>query len=213
MQTTVYAQNEADLAYSKTTLKDTIYNVRNVIGFIPSKAEKINGWAIGWLTLGAYEHRHDSVIVNGVYTNLSPMAVLLAGMSLPYLVATPFLKETYSESSPFYTDSIIENKINGVSVSLMELSDRFTVNGVQFALIGLNMFKVNGFSANLGFSQYQSMQGVVIAGILNRTNKGTGIQIGLVNVAQDFKGIQIGLWNKNGNRSLPIINMKFRKNK
>jgi hypothetical protein len=212
MQNTVNAQNRADSVNSKTTLRDTIYNVQNVIGFIPSKAEKINGWAVGWLMLGAKEHLHDSVIINGIYTNPSPIAVILGVMALPYLVVSPFLKETYSDSLPVYTDSIIENKINGVGLSVIELSDRYTVNGAQFALIALNMFKVNGFSANLGFSEYQYMNGVVIAGVLNQTYKGKGVQIGFINVAQDFRGVQIGLWNKNGKRGFPIINMKFKKN-
>ena len=45
----------------------------------------------------------------------------------------------------------------------------------------------------------------------NKTKKGNGLQIGLVNVAKEMRGVQIGLWNKTGKRGLPIINMSWGK--
>jgi hypothetical protein len=56
----------------------------------------------------------------------------------------------------------------------------------------------------------QKFNGIMISGILNWTDYGTGIQIGLFNRAYKMKGVQIGLWNKIGKRGFPIINMGFR---
>jgi hypothetical protein len=40
-----------------------------------------------------------------------------------------------------------------------------------------------------------------------------GLQIGFVNKTIKLKGFQIGLWNKNGERSLPLINWNFKDEK
>src|SRR4051812_12475478 len=74
-------------------LKDSPYkknNVKNVIGFVPSKADQINGLAVGWLMLGAYEK--DSMSINGFYLNPSPIQLLFGVAALPYIIATPFMK-------------------------------------------------------------------------------------------------------------------------
>jgi phage replication-related protein YjqB (UPF0714/DUF867 family) len=85
------------------------------------------------------------------------------------------------------------------------------MQGVQIAALGSRMGKLNGFSANLVFSDYQYLNGVMVAGIFNKTKKGGGLQIGLVNISKEMRGVQIGLWNKIGKRGLPIINMSLKK--
>ena len=50
----------------------------------------------------------------------------------------------------------------------------------------------------------------MISGILNKTNRGKGLQIGLINSATKLNGIQIGLWNRIGEKGFPLINMNFK---
>ena len=135
------------------------------------------------------------------------------------IVMTPFalfMPETYQKNDDFWEYETVRgvhmsNRLNGVSIAMLELTDDFCMQGVQIAALGSKMGKLNGFSANLVCSDYQYLNGVVISGVYNKTKKGNGLQIGLVNVAKEIRGVQIGLWNKTGKRGLPIINMSFKK--
>jgi hypothetical protein len=188
--------------------------IRNVIGFVPSKADKINGWTIGWLLLEENNNECDSVIINGFYTNISP-AQIAGVMLIPYMIAAPFeLKAKELKMCNLDTNRIIiENKINGISIGILEIADWYVVNGIQISGLTHSMYKLNGLSISLGESFYDSFKGVMISGLLNQTVDGKGLQIGLVNSSKNMTGVQIGLWNRIGNRGLPIINMSFRKKK
>jgi hypothetical protein len=37
-----------------------------------------------------------------------------------------------------------------------------------------------------------------------------GMQLGILNLAEELRGFQIGLWNRNARRALPFINWQFR---
>jgi hypothetical protein len=189
--------------------------IRNIIGFIPSKADAINGLAIGWLELGAYEDKKDSVIINGVYSNISPLQFFVGAISIPYLIISPFNKDIFKETfgDVNSVNKEYENRINGVSLSFLEGSDRYVVNGLQVSVLFHNMYKLHGFSATIGASFYSSFNGLMISGLFNNTKYGKGLQIGLINRSYNLTGLQIGLWNRIGNRSLPIINMRFKKQK
>lgn len=183
--------------------------IRNVAWYIPSKADQINGWAIGWLMLGAFEK--DSVTINGFYTNISPLPALIIGFGLPYIIAAPFMKR----KSEYWTEldsNIYGSHINGIAISfIMEEADTYIVNGLQISGISHGMYKLNGLSLTLGLSDYASFKGVMISGLNNNATHGKGLQIGLINRAKNLTGIQIGLWNRIGKRGLPFINMSFKK--
>jgi hypothetical protein len=85
--------------------------------------------------------------------------------------------------------------------------------------------KMHGVSLNGGIYQSVSSKGLVvtgsqsivdefngvlISGLRNKSIKGKGLQVSLLNVCKHMKGIQIGLWNVNSKRKLPLINWSFR---
>lgn len=205
-------------AFSQTvedTLKSDINDqpprkVRNVIGFMPSKVDAINGLALGYeLTLGINEEKKDSVIINGLCINLAPMQIIFGAMAIPYLISAPF-------SNSFSSDTInpkFENRLNGISIGIFESSDRYVIHGLQISGLFHKMYKLHGLSITLGAGVYNSFDGVMISGYINNTQKGKGLQIGLINKTESITGVQIGLWNKIGKRGLPIINMSFKKKK
>jgi len=191
--------------------------VRNAIGFAPSKANQINGWAIGWSSsVDDFHVDIDSIKINGLYTNIPVIQVLVIGFMIPYAIGSIFNPKTYVDlieninSFPEYYDGI-EDSMNGVSLSVIDFSDEFVVNGTQITLLYHDMAELNGFSLTLGGARYVSFDGVMISGILNNTNQGKGVQLGLINRAKNMRGIQIGLWNRIGKRGLPFINFSFRK--
>ena len=185
----------------------------HVIGFVPSKARVTNGWAIGWSTSLNYCASMENIRVNGLYTNVSPFQMLLAGAAIAMTPVALFIPETYQKNENFwdYDTVSINNQLNGVAIGLFEVSDDFCMQGVQITALYHSLGKLNGFSANLVYSDYQYLNGVMISGVYNKTKKGKGLQIGLVNMAKEMRGVQIGLWNKTGKRGLPIINISFKK--
>ena len=182
----------------------------NVIGFVPSNAKVTNGWAIGWNVGLVYCSYNDSVQINGLHTNISPLQFFFAAFMLPMLPFALLHEGFYLYREHDNYDSIIDKRLNGVSIGLFELGDDFCVQGLQITGLYHGMGKLNGLSITLGASSYQYFNGVMISGIQNKTKKGNGVQVGLTNKAKEMQGIQIGLWNKIGKRGLPIINMSFK---
>jgi len=216
----------------------------NVVGFIPSKAHVTNGWAIGWAIIDGYDMidgydlDRDSVRINGLYTNISPLPVFGFAMSLPYILNI-FNPKTYknlfskdvshnADSSKYVNsipDSILgKHKMNGVSIGTLEIGDGFAFQGLQITALAHSADKLNGVSLTTLGSGYKQFKGVMISGLLNWTDSGTGLQlglinrmdtgvglqVGLINTSKKMRGVQIGLWNKIGNRGFPIINMRFK---
>jgi hypothetical protein len=185
--------------------------VRNIVGFVPSNANIINGWAIGWLMLDASLHKKDSILINGFYSNISPVQIYLGAMAIPYTILSPLTDVGVKElDSPDTINRGFKSRINGLSLSLLEFSESYEINGVQISAICHNTYKLQGVSITVGLSSCISFSGLALAGYLNNTRAGKGVQIGLINRANHFKGIQIGLWNKIGKRSIPFINMSFK---
>ena len=60
-------------------------------------------------------------------------------------------------------------------------------------------------------NSYNILNGLMISGLSNVIDKGKGVQIGLINHANNLIGVQIGLWNRNGKRGLPFINIGFKR--
>jgi len=196
-------------------MEDYKNKTRNIIGLVPSNARVTNGWAIGWCTsLDCYCAYMDSIRINGLYTNISPLQIIIAGMTIAMTPFALFMPDTYKKRNEYfwvYDTVSINNQLNGVSIGLFELTEDFCMQGVQITALGSKMGKLNGFLVTLVYSDYEYLNGVIVSGIFNKTKKGNGLQIGLVNIAKEMRGVQIGLWNKIGKRGLPIINMSFKK--
>ncbi|RLD27171.1 MAG: hypothetical protein DRI54_01520 [Bacteroidetes bacterium] len=206
-----------DNSIDTTLIEDNSRLVRNVVGFAPSKANQINGWAIGWSSsVDDFHADIDSIKINGLYTNIPVIQALIIGWMVPYAIGSIFNPKTYVSlyeninSFPEYYSGI-DDSMNGVSISVFDFSDEFVVNGTQITLFYHDMAELNGFSLTIGGARYVSFDGVMISGILNNTNQGKGVQLGLINRTKNMRGIQIGLWNRIGKRGLPFINFSFRK--
>jgi hypothetical protein len=135
-------------------------------------------------------------------------------MMVPRLIGLPFNKVFRENFNSFDTiDTKGINKINGVSLCVFEMGDRYAVNGLQLSLFTQILNRVHGFSAAVLISQYDEFKGVMCSGLLNKARIGKGLQFGLINNTQSMYGMQIGLVNKIGHRTLPLINMRFKKKK
>ncbi|ADR23421.1 hypothetical protein MATR_27290 [Marivirga tractuosa] len=185
----------------------------NVIGLVPSKARVTNGWAIGWeASLDNHCVHMDSIRINGLHTNVFLPQAYIAAMSL---IMAPFyprmLLENFDIDTLTYDDLLIRHKLNGVSISLFEFGKQFAIQGLHVTAFFYNVDKLNGVSITSIAGKYKHFNGVMISGILNKTNNGKGLQIGLINSAAQLNGMQIGLWNRIGKRGFPLINMNFKK--
>jgi hypothetical protein len=205
-----FSQNVKDSL--KNRKNDTVsLNVRNIVGFVPSKANVINGWAIGWLMLGGLDNDNTSKTINGYYTNLSPVQLFWGIMLVPRLLFIPFNMRKYCEDIDM-TDTTFKNsnQINGLALSIVDESETYLVNGMQATLLNHGLYKLNGVSITAGTSSYYSFRGLMISGIFNLTHTGKGLQIGLINRTNTMTGVQIGLWNQIGTGGFPFINLSFK---
>ena len=114
-------------------------------------------------------------------------------------------------------------KVTGISAALF-LQYLYNMDGISFAVLGNlfekhngialspmgnEAFKASGIHVGLG-NEARIFNGLQIGAINTITMDGVGLQIGIWNTSKNFKGIQLGLWNKNSERSLPIINWNFK---
>lgn len=187
----------------------------NIIGFIPCNARITNGLGIGWSsTISDYCAHMDSIRINGTYINFSPFQVFVAGAGITMLPFVLFMPETYRNleaDTSIYIESKTGNQLNGLGISLFEIGDDFTFNGLHILILANSSEKLNGVSATLFYNEYKKFTGVMLSGVYNKTIEGKGLQIGLVNNSKKMTGLQIGLWNKIGKRGLPFLNMSFKK--
>lgn len=174
-----------------------------IIGFSPSKNnQNINGVLI------KYFDEIDSEIspkkVNGIGFGLNPL-----GVFFPILVLVSIPEIDKWSIDDIGSTAIPEkmNKINGLQLSIINMESTVT-NGIEVN-ISSNLGApsvINGFAISPLFNLHHKQNGIAIATFANVGAKCRGLQIGLFNNCSDFKGLQIGFWNKNGKRSLPIIN-------
>jgi hypothetical protein len=201
-----------DSSYVET--EDETFRQLNGVGFVPSKANQINGLAIGWLFMGFHPFDNDGYEINGLYLNPSPVQAVFAAFAAPYLVLSPLLNRKRRKSQPKF-DSITWNiapatsKVNGVAIDLLELGDEVQVNGIQVSGLGHVMHGHRGVSLAGLFNASERARGFQLAGLFNSTDDMKGLQIGLVNTAVEMKGVQIGLWNQIGRRGFPLIHVRL----
>src|SRR6218665_430864 len=159
-----------------------------------------------------------NVVTNGVRVELFGLGILL-----PLIPQSPI-----AETEERFREQLSEppsEKVNGIALSLTGTGCDCRVNGFTAGLIGQFLREVNGVSASylslvhshkgaqlalVGSANYQ-MYGLQAGFVGNSSVRARGVPIGIYNEAKDLRGIQIGVWNKNGRRSLPIINWQFKK--
>lgn len=195
--------------------KHSASGANNVLGFVPTHHRITNGLALGYSVDLDYCKDLDSVRINGVYVNISPLQPLGMLMMLPMLPYA-IVKKTQrdeKEAISYVQDSLIANhKLNGLAIGVLEHGDGFCMQGLQVSLLFHHMDQLNGLSISSLVGNYYHFKGLMISGIYNSAHKGKGVQLGLVNKAKEMRGIQVGLWNSNGRRSLPFINWQFKPN-
>ncbi|OJJ22583.1 hypothetical protein BKI52_07850 [marine bacterium AO1-C] len=180
---------------------DTTYRVKNIFGFLPTKADKINGLAIGAFASNfkqTKDNEYATLKINGLCIEFMPLSWWgFVG-----------LKEKAPDSTQLDLESDV---LNGLGVSFDKVS------------VG----KMNGLQVSVGFNWIEEVRGVCVSSVrnftykcngvsiasMNKSFRTRGVQIGLYNKATDLRGFQFGLWNVNGKRSLPFINWQFGKNK
>lgn len=186
--------------------KVTKPKVKNVLGFTPTKANKINGLALGISFKNSLSsvaaHKRD-LVINGLNLGLNPFG----------LYAWPFAEEfrPYEHSIEYYDKVLAQaskSRINGMSVSIFHASAT-KIQGLNIAASVISVDEINGVSISGLSNLAYKLRGVSIAIVKNKVVKAHGIQIGLYNKATDLRGFQFGLWNVNGRRSLPFINWQF----
>ncbi len=104
-----------------------------------------------------------------------------------------------------YTD-----KVNGLTTGLLLCFNR-RVNGLSIGGVFGNISAVvKGVQVGGLMNGSTEMNGLQI-GVINEASFLKGLQIGLVNRATSMQGVQIGFINMSGKRTLPFINLGFKK--
>ena len=195
---------------------------KQTIGITPSNEHRIiSGLAIG-LTAHPWSTWNDTtyVRVNGLNIEVGPLGII-GGIwgTMHGLIGD---KDSLGHKSSFfsydYEDTLSSRypkygtTINGVSFSFGGTEDTYN-NGVFINGFSGYSYKTNGIQISGLINYADEFNGVMIAGICNQTTKGKGIQIGLINNSHSGRILQIGLFNRIGNRVLPFINFKLKKDK
>ncbi|OFX55466.1 MAG: hypothetical protein A2046_12365 [Bacteroidetes bacterium GWA2_30_7] len=213
-------KNEDTKQYKNT--KGTKY----AIWYLPTRAHKINGLAIGLVNSCENQNFQNELIINGIsFEVLGQFPIMIK--QLVYPKKAPFCHSNYCKINGFATGLSIGNGIlNGVAVS-PTLGYLFNMNGIFISLIHHVSQNANGII--VGFmSRAKKITGLQLAlftknnilkglqiGLSNRTKEQTnGCQIGLINSSENLDGVQIGILNYAKNKKikyLPIINFHFKK--
>ncbi len=191
---------------------------RNIIGFIPSSADKINGWAIGYFFLSDDDlSDYKMQVINGVYTNLSPLQAIFGVYAIltsmwSFVGADGLNIETQNKtiySKYIGKDTLgINQELNGISLSIVDIGDRARINGIDISILSQYSNQMNGFSFSGLFNNKTFLRGFMF-GLINISEQVKGVQCGLVNNCGTLKGVQLGLININGGKFFPFINIGF----
>jgi hypothetical protein len=178
------------------------YVLKKVIWFSPTNANEIRGVNIG---LASMTFRGDSFAVKGVNLNADILAMILTFPALIYATAG----NTLINMPDTIDYRRMPGRISGFSASIGGLMTLDKLEGV-FLNGGICVAtQSKGLVVTGTQNLVDDFRGVIIAGIRNRSYRGTGLQLGLFNICKHLKGVQIGLWNVNSKRRLPFINWSF----
>jgi hypothetical protein len=208
--------------FGQDTLKPKIIK-KQMLGITPSNEHRIiSGLAIG-LTAHPWSTWNDTtyVRVNGLNIEVGPLGII-GGIwgTMHGLIGD---KDDLGHKISFFSKSGYEDslslrypkygtKINGLSFSFGGTEGTYN-NGIFINGLSCISYKTNGTQISGLLNYSYEFNGVMIAGICNKTTKGNGIQIGLINNSHSGRILQIGLFNRIGNRVLPFINFKLKRDK
>jgi hypothetical protein len=178
---------------------DSIFRTKNIAWALPTRANKINGWALGLHTGQIFGRK---LTINGLNTSADVPAMFIGMMcSMDILQKVPLGSLSDSAGTDWYTTTI-----NGLSLSMGGLVRCRNINGIALNGGICFAYRSRGLMVSGGYNNIHDFKGISICGLRNVSVKGRGIQIALINVCKNFKGLQIGLWNVNSKRKWPIIN-------
>jgi hypothetical protein len=178
---------------------DSIFRTKNIAWALPTRANKINGWALGLHTGQIFGRQ---LTINGLNTSADVPAMFIGMMSsMDILQKVPLGSLSDSADTDWYI-----TKINGLSLSMGGLMRCSNIRGIALNGGICFAYRTRGLVVSGGYNNVHDFKGISICGLRNVSVKGRGIQIALINVCKNFKGLQIGLWNVNSKRKLPVIN-------
>lgn len=206
------------LSYGQTdSTKNLTYRTRYLLFTTPVKKNTIiNGVAVGIMAVPWM--KAESLKINGINIELEPMVVFVFPSVVFGSFFAPFRRDSLKQNeSPLDNYNLFPERavfygtsINGINLSGGGVSDS-KINGIS--VNGLTAFaeEVNGIEITGVMNLHYSFNGVIIAGFRNKTTTGNGPQIGLFNTCKSGQLVQIGLFNRIGNRVIPLINFSLKK--
>jgi hypothetical protein len=185
-----------------STEKKKPYVLKKGVWFSPTNANEIRGVNIGLQTTTL---RGDSFSVKGVNLNADVFGMIMAPLGILYMAA--------GNSMINMPDTVdlakMPKSVSGVSVSIGGLMSIDKIQGLILNGGICTATQSKGVVITGTQNLVDDFRGVLISGLRNRSTKGVGLQLGLLNICKHLKGVQIGLWNVNSKRKLPFINWSF----
>lgn len=200
--------------------QDTLrYKVRNFVFTTPvSRNTIINGLAVGLAPLPMKDA--ERLKINGLNLYVNPLTgAYFIAAGIFGTLAAPFAKDSL-DGQP--SDPLVSNKtfvdssgdyrtqIRGVSIGAGALPAGTLVKGLSIELVASLAEKTEGIGVSGLVNLQYDFDGVLIAGLRNKTTKGNGLQVALFNSCKEGKVFQLGLINRIGKRTLPFINFKLK---
>lgn len=223
----IYSQNKKARSNNDDTrqYKNT-RGTKYVLWFLPTRAHKINGIALGLVNSCENHNFQNELIINGFsFEILGQFPIMVEQLIFPN--RAPMCISNYCKINGIATGLSVGNGLlNGVAFS-PTLGYLYNLNGIFVSTIHHVSQNANGILAGLMsragkvtglqlglFTKNKILKGLQL-GLSNRTKeKATGLQIGLVNSSENLNGVQIGLINYAKNKKIkyfPVLNFKFSK--
>lgn len=200
---TFYYEGVSPQIDEDTNKKRKPFIAKKWVWFTPTNASKISGLNLGLQTMTLAEN--DTLIIRGMNVSVDLLSVFASMYAAFHILQTPH-PINYPDS---VDKSDMTSEVTGLSLSGGGLVGDLRIRGVSInggicAGIEMTGLHITGISTTC-----KEFKGVIISGLANRTIRGRGLQIALLNHCKNLKGVQLGLWNVNSKRSLPFINWDF----
>ncbi len=163
----------------------------------------IDGLALGIMAQPASPE--GSLRINGINVEVLPLAVFTMPGSMVLTMLNVPEGNLYAEA-PERSNSVI----HGVSIS-GGMFEQVEMHGLSLNLINSYVGFSYGTEMSFVMNSNYSFSGSQLSGWGNRAVEGHGLQFGLFNSCQSGRVVQIGMFNRIGNRVLPLINFDLRK--
>lgn len=189
---------------SKVKIKDNIdsLNISDQIVFSSREYKKIN-----FVSVEFWDSGLQKIETNGIEFGANPVSIFIPFLavihSFPFILLEPLADDLENLSYDRF------DKINGLRIGFA-FFDPAIVNGLELSVGGNYETEVKGVSITPVINKHYKLEGLGIGLLGNFDIEVKGVQIGLFNKCNKLRGFQFGLWNKNGKRSLPLINWQFK---